>query len=89
MENLIDNLICFPDPECMDAESVEHYLSADWYEINGIFLFCDYTTISAEHLMDESSVIDVLTDEEIANADIQKIDDCLKRFDETDGFYHA
>jgi len=78
-----DDLVLMPDREQLRMKEVHMILNVPWYECQEI-------------LMVSSFAIDWLSEADPADADINletskifKIDDCLKRWNYLDGFYHA
>lgn len=78
-----DYLVIIPDYEDLSIEEVDKVFDVDWYEADGIIL------VDAREIdyLSEASPEDAGID--LANVEIVRINDVLKRGNVIDGFYHA
>lgn len=81
----LDKLIILPHPNDLDIKDIDRILDADWYEVDGVLM----ADCEAINFLSEAGPEDAGIDICFRGESVVKIDDCLKRYNEIDGFYHA
>lgn len=79
-----DDLVLMPNHNDLDDESIDLVYRSAWYKYKGILLVSAKETdyLSEDTIEDAGESLEGITE-------IMKVDDCLKRGNEDDGFYHA
>ena len=90
MEQTYPNYVVLPDPEDLTEGQIKETVAMDWFEgsrSKGVILI-DWDKLSEElkSLLNDESPFDYGIN---PNQNFPVIDDCLKRWNEKDGFYHA
>jgi len=83
-----NDLVLLPDYDDLDDEEVKTVLTANWYQPEGRH---GCLMASARDLGDLSELDPADADVDLTHADtrIDRVDNCLKRGNPQDGFYHA
>jgi hypothetical protein len=81
-----DDLVVLEGGEFTPDDEFEILDQARWYEVEGRQ---DVILVSSAEIngLSETNPLDVGID--LSKSKVMRIDDVLKRYDETDGFYHA
>lgn len=78
----LSKLVVLPNPNDLDIEDINKILDADWYEVDGVLLAnCEAINFLSEAGPEDAGIG--------ISGQVVRIDDCLKRCNEIDGFYHA
>lgn len=78
-----DDLVVIPDIDLLSGDEIQVVDRADWYEHKGVILVAAKAIDHLSETDPQDAGIDKLPDT------IDQIDQCLHRYSDVDGFYHA